>query len=155
VVAIPAGEVVIDVTGFVTDRPSRTSIQVGEREHIDLPPGHDPTRVAVEFPWRFLNHSCDANTRLSGRAIVALRPIAAGDEITFDYRTTEYDMATPFVCRCGAASCRGQRIAGFRHLTSPDRERLLPIATEAVRACLAREARRSESAPAPKRGGRG
>jgi hypothetical protein len=46
----------------------------------------------------------------------ALRPIAAGEEITFDYATFEYEVenvAAP--CLCGAAKCRG-RVPGFRHL---------------------------------------
>ena len=39
--------------------------------------------------------------------IIALRPIAAGDEISFFYPSTEWTMDRPFPCHCGAASCLG------------------------------------------------
>jgi hypothetical protein len=48
--------------------------------------------------------------------VVAVRDIPAGEELTFDYLTTEWEMATPFACRCGAADCRGL-IQGFKHLS--------------------------------------
>ena len=140
------GDEVIRVDGALFDRPSRTSVQVGECEHVDVPPGVDDARVRVEFPWRYLNHSCDANTRLTGRSLLAMRPIAAGEEITFDDRTTEWDMATPFTCRCGAPSCTGERIAGFSNLSPSTQARLRPFATDVILACLARAER--EQAPA-------
>lgn len=136
---IPTGEVVLLVNGMTTDRPSRYSIQVGEHEHVDLPPDVDPARSAVDHPWQFLNHSCAPNARLVGRTVVAARPIGAGDEVTFDYNTTEYDMASPFECRCGAKGCNGRRIAGYRHLAPDLRRALLPFLTDALRARLARE----------------
>ncbi len=53
------------------------------------------------------NHSCEPNTGVQGQIlIVARRPIAAGEELTFDYDTTEIS-AEPFECRCGSARCRG------------------------------------------------
>lgn len=66
----------------------------------------------------FINHSCDPNCRVEflpdGRvASVAVRAIAPGEELTFDYTTTtsrEGLAAFPgwrFPCRCGAPSCRG------------------------------------------------
>ncbi len=137
--AIPTGEVVLVVNGARTARPSRYSIQVGEHEHIDLPADVDPVRSAEDHPWQFLNHSCAPNARLVGRTVVAARPIEAGDEITFDYNTTEYDMASPFDCRCGAKGCNGRRIAGFRHLAPAKRMALLPFLTDALRARLAQE----------------
>ena len=62
---------------------------------------------------RFVNHSCQPNTHLEtgqqadGQAwarLVALRPIAAGDELSFDY-CFPIEFAIP--CRCGSAACRG------------------------------------------------
>ncbi len=53
------------------------------------------------------NHSCDPNAGVKGQiVIVARRPILQGEEICFDYDTTE-TAATPFVCRCRAPECRG------------------------------------------------
>ena len=58
----------------------------------------------------FINHSCDANCETSevrGRVwIKSIRPIAAGEEITYDYCLYDGgdDEAT---CNCGAKRCRG------------------------------------------------
>ena len=43
--------------------------------------------------------------------LVALRPLAAGETVTFDYDTTEEDLRGErggFECHCGAANCRGE-----------------------------------------------
>jgi SET domain len=137
--ALAVGDVVVDVQGIVTTKPTRYSIQVGEFEHVDLPAGLDPARVMAEHPWQFMNHGCDPNVRLIGRQLFAIKAIRAGDAITFNYNTTEYEMATPFTCRCGAKGCRAKRIAGFRHLTSAEQRALLPLVTDALRGRVARE----------------
>jgi D-alanine-D-alanine ligase len=61
--------------------------------------------------WAPQNHSCDPNTGYLGLNVMALRPIAAGEELTLDYRTMLNEDSEPFECHCGAASCRGS-IAG-------------------------------------------
>ena len=58
----------------------------------------------------FINHSCDPNCETSeeeGRVwINAIRNIAAGEEITYDYCL--YDGGDDeAICNCGAAKCRG------------------------------------------------
>jgi uncharacterized protein len=58
----------------------------------------------------FINHSCDANCEteeVRGRVwITAIRNIAAGDEITYDYCL--YDGGDDeAICNCGAKKCRG------------------------------------------------
>lgn len=54
----------------------------------------------------FVNHSCEPNCGIDGSVrLVAMRDIAEGEEITFDYamsESAEYRMA----CACGAPSCR-------------------------------------------------
>ena len=58
----------------------------------------------------FINHSCDANcetSEIKGRVwIKAIRNIAPGEEITYDYCL--YDGGDdPALCNCGAKTCRG------------------------------------------------
>jgi len=58
----------------------------------------------------FINHSCDANcetSEIKGRVwIKAIRNIAPGEEITYDYCL--YDGGDdPALCNCGAKKCRG------------------------------------------------
>jgi len=65
-------------------------------------------------PARLLNHSCSPNAEAQqiGEAIwiVALRDIAAQEEITFNYN---YDLVDyrEHPCRCGAANCVGYIVA--------------------------------------------
>jgi SET domain-containing protein len=60
----------------------------------------------------YLNHSCDANAWLAGETkLVARRDIAAGEELTLDQGTWNFD-ETEYAddggtCRCNAVSCRG------------------------------------------------
>jgi uncharacterized protein len=58
----------------------------------------------------FINHSCDGNcetSEIGGRVFIkSVRPIAAGEEITYDYCL--YDGGDDgAVCNCGSKKCRG------------------------------------------------
>lgn len=57
---------------------------------------------------RFMNHSCDPNAWWEGYGkLVARRVIEPGEEITFDYSTSEITLTYRMECRCGSVSCRG------------------------------------------------
>lgn len=52
------------------------------------------------------NHSCDPNVGVKGQIIVvARREILGGEELTFDYETTDIAPAA-FTCRCHSPRCR-------------------------------------------------
>ncbi len=54
-----------------------------------------------------INHCCQPNCGLSGQiALVALRPISPGEEITFDYGTTDSSEFLSFPVACGKSPCR-------------------------------------------------
>lgn len=89
-----------------------------------------------------LNHSCDPNCKVEIGVdfssydhyvyLSALRDIAADEELTFNYNSTEYDMVTQgcnFCCQCGTLYCLGE-VHGFRHLDAEQklgvRELLVP-----------------------------
>lgn len=60
-------------------------------------------------PAELINHSCDANTGLVGQLVlVALRDLVAGDEVTYDYATSDASDFLEFDCACGSAACRGR-----------------------------------------------
>jgi cyanophycin synthetase len=110
---IAAGETVLKGWGVQAPRRSRHSMQVDVDTHI-LPDG----------VMMLVNHSCEPNcgvlVRPAAREIEvrALRPIAAGEEITFDYNTFEYELDHGGgACQCGAAKCRG-RVPGFKHVAA-------------------------------------
>lgn len=80
----------------------------------------------VDGPGDWINHSCEPNLELRGQIVlVALRNIAAGEELCFDYATADGSDFDEFSCRCGAPACRGM-------VTGHDWERQL--ATESQRA---------------------
>jgi SET domain-containing protein len=63
----------------------------------------------VRHPTNFTNHCCDPNAGYDGtNSIVALRAIAAGEEIRMDYGTFSFSFDHAFACRCGAHNCRGK-----------------------------------------------
>jgi len=67
----------------------------------------DATQTGRGF--RFINHSCDANTFIRCTAtraeFYARRAIAAGEELTADYGESQHNGT--LACRCGAKRCRG------------------------------------------------
>lgn len=127
--AFRAGEVIFVADGEVLSSPSRTSVQIGPGAHIDVPAGAGPD----DCPWRYLEHACQPTAAFRGRSLVALRDLEPGDELTFDYETTEWELASPFVCDCGSMGCTGREIRGFRHLSSEERMRRLPQLRDELR----------------------
>lgn len=114
---VRAGEAVLHLDGEILETPGRHTLQLHARRHL----------LNRSEPWVNVNHSCEPNLRvdIEGRRMVAIRDIPAGTELRFDYNTTEWDMATPFACGCGAPSCVGT-IRGFRHLGPTRREAIRP-----------------------------
>ncbi len=108
---------------FVTS-PDRYTIQVNGAKHLDT-----GTHMGL-----FVNHSCAPNSRFCGEqlGLFAIAPIRTGEELTFNYLTTEWDMAAPFECRCGSEPCHGT-ISGFRYLSSADQRTLEPKALPYLR----------------------
>lgn len=88
------------------EAPTYLSIQVGPGRHIE--------DLGV---FANLNHSCRPSVVVDtdARAVRAARDLGAGDELTFFYPSTEWDMSRPFACLCGAPDCLGT-IAGARYL---------------------------------------
>jgi uncharacterized protein len=129
-VPFPLGAVVlrIDDTRAVTaEAPLDPAL--GEFDHHCDYLGHRGT-VLMRWPERHINHSCDPNTyvrTLAGqRYVFALRPIAAGAEITYDYCINGYG-DTLWDCDCGAARCRRRIHSDFFHLPRALQVEYLPL----------------------------
>ncbi len=123
------GEVVIEYTGEV----------ITWREALRRHP-HDPADPDHTFYFhidakhvidakvggnsaRWINHACDPNCEADeqdGRIfITALREIAPGEELSYNYGLVIDQRHTPklkkqFECRCGSAHCRGTMLAPKR-----------------------------------------
>ncbi len=59
----------------------------------------------------FINHSCDPNCEtdvIRARVIItAIRNIAAGEELTYDYNLYDGELNDHSLCYCGTKACRG------------------------------------------------
>ncbi len=71
-----------------------------------------------------VNHSCDPNAGLRftdhGVFLVAIRDIAAGEEVTWDYSTTLTGSNWHMICGCRSATCR--RVIGNFETIDPERQ---------------------------------
>lgn len=142
--SVGAGAVLAHLDGEVVSRPSRHSVQIGPDAHLDGAMDDAGAEGSLRRPWRYLNHSCDPNAAVRGRTLVALRPIAAGEDVVFDYDTTEFELADPFVCGCASPECR-RAIRGYKHLGPALRARLAPLTAPYLPAML--EVRAAGAAP--------
>ncbi|MFO1339882.1 MAG: SET domain-containing protein-lysine N-methyltransferase [Burkholderiaceae bacterium] len=134
---IEPGETLIEYTGQV----------ISWQEALDRHP-HDPSQPDHTFYFqlddgeqvidalyggnaaRWINHACDPNCEADetdGRVFIkALRPIAPGEELFYDYRLSIDERMTPalkkrFECRCGADTCRGTLLLPKRAPARPGR----------------------------------
>ena len=148
--AIPAGANILQLEGDVSATRTRHSVQIGEGLYIDAPAREGARELARElaheiahelahktpftsYRFRALNHACDPNARFVGRVLQARRDIAVGEEICFDYTTTELSMVHPFRCTCAAANCIGM-VQGFAYLsTTQQRERSSDLQSHLLR----------------------
>jgi hypothetical protein len=122
--AIPENSVVFYLKGSISTTPTKYTIQLGHRRHLNFPMIRK-TDDELDYCWQYLNHSCEPNGYMDTVELTfrALRDIAPGEEITFNYLTTESEMAEPFNCICGSASCF-EFIQGRNFLTRAQSERL-------------------------------
>lgn len=79
-----------------------------------------------------INHSCSPNAGLrftpQGVVLVAIRAIAPGQEIAWDYSTTLADPNWSMQCACGSAACRGViRAFAFLPTETQDQYRALGV----------------------------
>ncbi|MBI2252042.1 MAG: SET domain-containing protein [Armatimonadetes bacterium] len=112
---IKKGEILIRFGNEISETPAKTSIQINEREYLE----------GIESTNAFLNHSCEPNSYIDFERFYlrALRNIEKGEEITYNYCTTEYDLYEKFICLCGSPKCYG-RIKGFKYLSKAQKLKL-------------------------------
>ena len=62
--------------------------------------------IYMQPPERYVNHSCNANTKIQNSCDVAIRDIKKGEEITSDY-SEDLPPDSKMKCNCGSKNCRG------------------------------------------------
>jgi len=111
--SIEKGNIIAYLKGKTFSKPTRTSVQIKDKHIEDLEGG-------------YMNHHCDPSAEIRihddfiGRnphnqnlpslvaLVVASRDIKKGDEITFDYETTESELSHPFNCDCHGKFIKGR-----------------------------------------------
>ncbi|RKR02790.1 SET domain-containing protein-lysine N-methyltransferase [Maricaulis maris] len=97
VTPVAAGETVVGIDGPVGAEQTPYSFRTDDNRHVE-PTGYG----------HFVNHACEPSCEIvydletALPTLVALRDLAAGDEVTFDYTRTEGQLAGSFQCRCPA-----------------------------------------------------
>lgn len=105
---------------YADTTPETYALQIGPDRYIGASGALDD----------YVNHSCDPNAGHHVRGdttdLVALRDIAEGEQITFDYSTTLDEDDFTFDCRCSAKNCRGVMRDG-KHLPDDVWDRYLAL----------------------------
>lgn len=111
---IAKNENILSVSGNILPAPNKYTIQIAPDKHLE---SFTSDYTDTDSLWRFINHSCKPNCaiNITNRMLFALQEIKTGEEITFDYNTTEAEISSPFVCNCGAKNCL-KYIRGYKYL---------------------------------------
>mmetsp|Transcript_10342 Transcript_10342/g.12454 ORF Transcript_10342/g.12454 Transcript_10342/m.12454 type:complete len:220 (-) Transcript_10342:1635-2294(-) len=125
------GMLINEFAAPVFNGPTMHTVQLTEDIHIP------PTRGA-----EFISHACEnTNTRiiidsddLVGRFVVT-EDVEEGEDLFFNYNTTEWDMNSPFECLCESCKAGKSRyIRGFKHLSLKDQENIMHETSPLIRA---------------------
>ncbi len=124
--AIAVGEIIFFMAGDVV---SGDELEVlGYTRGYPLQVGED-TFVRLAYVPEMVNHACDPNAGIrADRMLVAIRDIAAGEKITYDYATTmaEGEDGWTLACRCGSPRCRGT-VGDFDTMPAAEQRRYLEL----------------------------
>ncbi|OJJ43941.1 hypothetical protein ASPZODRAFT_72222 [Penicilliopsis zonata CBS 506.65] len=113
---LPAGAVFAPITTASPGINAYSSVQTGPNTHIEL-----------NSDLLYINHSCDPSLVFDMKQmqvrVADKRPLKAGDTLTFFYPSTEWEMAQPFQCTCGAGekTCKGW-ISGAQKMSQEELE---------------------------------
>ena len=98
--AFKKGDVISPFSGKeILPEPNYLTVQLSGHEHIYLQPD-----------WlQYINHSCDPNAffNIETMQLECLKDVAEGEELTYFYPSTEWEMDQSFVCKCGSPDCIG------------------------------------------------
>lgn len=97
------GEIVLEWNPKILANAEVKLLKAGQKHYL-LPAGKKGY-LLMRSPEKFMNHSCEANTRARNRCDIAVRNIRKGEEITSDYG--KEGGAVPFACKCRSKKCRG------------------------------------------------
>jgi hypothetical protein len=96
----PAGSLFAVIQGATPAPKAYSTVQIGPTEHVEL-----------NSKLVYCNHSCapavEFDVAKMEVRVVKNKDLKVGDPITFFYPSSEWEMAQPFKCNCGAKECWG------------------------------------------------
>jgi SET domain-containing protein len=107
--SIPKGVKVVEYTGpRISKRKADAQFKDSKITYL-FGVGDGSTVISGHGMAMYINHSCDANCEteeVRGRVwVMSVRPIKAGEELTYDYNLYDGDEEDA-TCYCGATICR-------------------------------------------------
>jgi hypothetical protein len=90
------GDLIRKLEGPIVDKPTRTSIEIGNGRHIE------------DIYGIYMNHSFHPSCKIHHGYIVAIKKITKGEELTFNYTDSETQMACPFTDRDSGKKVEGK-----------------------------------------------
>lgn len=107
------GELIVVWGGYMLTGEQFEQLSPDARQHsLQVEENVFQVPIRPDDPADMINHACTPNAGLRGNvSLVAMRPIAAGEEICFDYAMSDGSPYDEFDCGCGTAQCRG-RVTG-------------------------------------------
>jgi len=107
------------IRGLAPER-DRYSLQKDENVHL-----------YIDEPGQIFSHSCEPNLTVRDNEFgafdfVSVRPVLAGEELSFHYGMSEAESVAVAVCCCGSADCQGRSV-GFWELPDEQQARLVRL----------------------------
>jgi uncharacterized protein len=101
---IPANSFIFKIQGSRLHFDATT--RLGEKESYCLQTGSNEY-LFLEAPFCFCNHSCQPNCGIrEGLSLYTIRPIAKGEELSWDYSTSMLERHWTLKCKCNSPGCR-------------------------------------------------
>lgn len=125
---IKKGEVLIDIEARIIKRRVDYALQTGKSSYL-----------IANYIDNFINHSCKPNifvkldkNNKNRISYIALKSIKRGQELFWNYNTTEWDLGSGFTCHCGLKCCI-KKVRGMKYLMKSQQKKLAPISTPFIR----------------------
>jgi len=113
VTPIPLGTIIATFGGTIVNRPNFETYPLEQRSRsIQIEVDQFVLGPELREPGDSINHSCSPNCQLrNATQLITMRDIAVGEELTYDYATSDTSDYDEFECACGSDNCR-VRITG-------------------------------------------
>ena len=109
VAPISTGTIIATFGGTIVDRISFETHPLEQRSRsIQIDVDQFVLGPVSREPGDSINHSCSPNCHMrNATQLIAMREITVGEELTYDYATSDASDYDEFECACGSVHCRG------------------------------------------------